>query len=689
MGARDELIADIAGLQDPAEVVSELMRAIAPAPRLGVAEWADAHRRLPTKGAAEPGQWRTSRVPYLRGIMEALSPDHPAQEVVFCKSVQAAGTECGNNWVGWFIDTQKAPMMVVQPTLEMAERWSKQRLAAMIEDCPTLRDKVRPARERDSGNTTLLKEFTGGVLVMAGANSAAGLRSMPVRYLMLDEVDAYPVELDGEGSPIELAEARTTTFSRRKVFKISTPTIESLSVITKAYANSNQQRYHLACPHCGHRQHLVWENLYWPEGKPKEARYVCADCGSLIDEHHKTAMLLEAMFQPNYGWVEHNPGHAVAGFHINALYTPTGLGLSWGELAEKYERAKADPVKMKAFENLRQGIATKDPNEKLDFEEIAERADLTRPVRVIPRGCLLLTAGVDVQKDRWAVVILGWGRGGRVWVIDAFELPGDPTRPGDWLKMEAKVTEPMSNAYGIPMRVELAAVDSGYLQDDVLAFTRPRQRRGWFAVKGALDGRRPIISRPSKVDFTWKGKVIKRGAEQWHVGGYHSKEWVFSRLTADRDRLPEDRIFGFPAGLGEDWYQQLTAEIYDSTKRRFVKIRQRNEALDTVCYALAAAMHPALRAHTWQDMRWNERERVYEPREADLFSMTPVPASPKIAAVPPPADEPQEESDAEHPAPEVEDAKTEAPAIVPAGYAPAALSRRPPVRRSKGPTSWG
>lgn len=687
MGARDELIADIAGLHDPADVVSELMRAIAPAPRLGVAEWADAHRRLPTKGAAEPGQWRTSRVPYLRGIMDALSPDHPAQEVVFCKSVQAAGTECGNNWVGWFIDTQKAPMMVVQPTLEMAERWSKQRLAAMIEDCPTLREKVRPARERDSGNTTLLKEFTGGVLVMAGANSAAGLRSMPVRYLMLDEVDAYPVELDGEGSPIELAEARTTTFSRRKVFKISTPTIESLSVITKAYANSNQQRYHVPCPHCGHAQHLVWENLHWPEGRPAEARYTCSECGTLIDEHHKTRMLEAGQ------WVEHNPGHAVAGFHINALYTPTGLGLSWGELAEKYERARSDPVKMKAFENLRLGIATKDPNEKLDFEEIAERADLTRPVRVIPRGCLLLTAGIDVQKDRWAVVILGWGRGGRVWVIDAFELPGDPTRPADWLKLEAKVTEPMSNAYGIPMRVELAAVDSGYLQDDVLAFTRPRQRRGWFAVKGALDGRRPIISRPSKVDFTWKGKVIRRGAEQWHVGGYHSKEWVFSRLTADRDRLAEDRTFGFPAGLGEDWYQQLTAEIYDSTKRRFVKVRQRNEALDTVCYALAAAMHPALRVHTWQDMRWNERERVYEPREADLFSMTPVPESPKIAASAPPADhddQPDENAAADPDATEAETTQTEPQAIVPAGYrTPAAPARRGPVRRSKGPTSWG
>jgi phage terminase large subunit GpA-like protein len=379
----------------------------------------------------------------------------------------------------------------------------------------------------------------------------------------------------------------------------------------------------------------------------------------------------------------------VAGFHINALYTPSGLGLSWGELAAKYDAARADHVKMKAFENLRLGIATKDPNEKLDFEELASRADLARPLRIIPRGCLLLTAGIDVQKDRWAVVIVGWGRNGRLWVIDAFELPGDPTRPADWLKLEAKVVEPMSNAYGIPMRVELAAVDSGYLQDDVLAFTRPRQRRGWFAVKGALDGRRPIISRPSKVDFTWKGKVIKRGAEQWHVGGYHSKEWVFSRLAADRERLPEDRVIGFPAGLGEDWYQQVTAEVYDSTKRRFVKIRQRNEALDTLCYALAAAMHPALRVHTWQDLRWNERERVYEPRENDLFSPISSPESTIILATASPA-EVAEQGAEEEPAPEVEETTTEPQVIVPAGYAaPTAPRKRGPVRRSNVPTAWG
>ena len=154
MGAPDSaMIAMRDGFLHAAEAIAA---GIEPPPRLSVTAWADAHRRLPTKGAGEPGPWRTTRVPYSAEIMECLSAEHPAKRVVFMKSVQSAGTEIGNNWVGWFIDTQKAPMMVVQPTLDMAERWSKQRLASMIEDAPTLRAKIAPARARDSGNTTLL-----------------------------------------------------------------------------------------------------------------------------------------------------------------------------------------------------------------------------------------------------------------------------------------------------------------------------------------------------------------------------------------------------------------------------------------------------------------------------------------------------------------------------------------------------
>ena len=591
---------------------SAISNGIEPPPRLSVTEWADAHRRLPTKGAGEPGPWRTSRVPYSAEIMECLSADHPAKRVVFMKSVQSAGTEIGNNWAGWFIDTQKAPLMVVQPTIDMAERWSKQRLAAMIEDCPTLRAKIAPARSRDSGNTTLLKEWAGGLLVISGANSGASLRSMPARYLFLDEVDAYPFELDGEGDPISLAEARTTTFPRRKVFLVSTPTIESLSRINKEWLASDMRRYYVPCPHCGHEQHLVWDNLRWPKDRPDEAVYHCADCGAGIEEHNKTRMLAAGR------WVATFPERAVAGFHINGLYTPTGLGYTWAELAALWIESSKDPSRIKTFINLRLGEVVADPNEKLSEDDLAARAS-NYHARTIPPGCLLLTAGIDVQKDRFAVVIIGHGRAGQQWVIDYNELPADPTTDAGWEALDAFIVQHFVNSRGVPMKISLAAIDSGYLTDHVLAYTRLRRNR--IAVKGASSPGKPIINRPSKLDVTVRGRTIKHGAEGWLVGVDTAKHVLFAVLTADGKRpLDADRMIRFPEGLDASFYSQLTAEVWDPNRRKWVKVRQRNEALDTWCYALAAAHHPSLRVHVWKEPQWARLEAALEPASGDLFA---------------------------------------------------------------------
>lgn len=594
---------------------------IEPPPRLSVTAWADRYRRLPTKGAGEPGPWRTSRVPYSDEIMQCLSAEHPAKRVVFMKSVQSAGTEMGNNWVGWFIDTQKAPMMIVQPTLDMAERWSKQRLAAMIEDCPSLRAKIAPARARDSGNTTLLKEWAGGVMVISGANSGASLRSMPARYVFLDEVDAYPQEIEGEGDPIKLAEARTTTFPRRKVFLVSTPTIESLSRINKEWMASDMRRYHVPCPHCGHEQHLVWDNLRWPKNQPELAVYHCADCGAGIEEHHKTAMLAAGR------WVATRPDRPVAGFHINGLYTPTGLGLTWAELAAEWIEASKDPARQKTFINLRLGEVVADPNEKLDAEDLQSRADDYKPTD-IPPGCLVLVAGVDVQKDRFAKLILGFGRGGQQWVIDYTETPADPTTEQSWNELDRWLNETRLNSRGLPMKISMAAIDSGYLTDHVLAFTRLRRGRT-IAVKGASSPGKPIINRPTKLDVSVRGRTIKHGAEGWLVGGDTAKHTLFAVLSADGKRpLAQDRLIHFPTGLDASFYSQLTAEIWEPNRRRWIKIRPRNEALDTWCYALAAAHHPSLRIHTWKEPKWAMLESAYEPITGDLFA-----ASPSSAAV--------------------------------------------------------
>src|SRR6478609_8064235 len=210
-----------------------------PDPLLTISQWADKYRTLSQRASSEPGRWRNERTPYLREIMDCLSPSSPTERTVFMKGAQIGGTECGNNWIGYVIHQAPGPMMAVQPTVEMAKRNSKQRIDPLIEESEVLRKLVQSPRSRDSGNTVLSKEFPGGVLVMTGANSAVGLRSMAARFLFLDEVDAYPGDVAGEGDPIALAEARARTFGwRRKAFLVSTPTIAGRSRIEREYLAS-------------------------------------------------------------------------------------------------------------------------------------------------------------------------------------------------------------------------------------------------------------------------------------------------------------------------------------------------------------------------------------------------------------------------------------------------------------------
>lgn len=622
MGALDQFLVVENG---EAVALKAIAAALFPPPALTVTEWADTHRRLPSKGASEPGQWRTSRTPFLAEIMDCLGDNHAARRIVFVKSAQVGGTEAGLNWVGWHVGTRMAPMLCVQPTLDMAERWSKQRLAPMIEDTPQLRVKIAPARARDSGNTTLLKEYPGGLVLIAGANSAAGLRSMPAGRIFLDEIDAYPYELEGEGDPIKLAEARAATFPRRKIFLVSTPTIESLSRIWKEWLASDMRRYHVACPHCAHEQPLEWENLHWPEGRPEEALYYCIECGAGIEEHHKTGMLAAGR------WIAEHPERATPGFHINALYTPVGLGLSWAELAAEADECRHDKVKWKTFENTKLGRVTKDPTEKLDLDEIKQRVE-RYDLRTAPAGCLFLTAAVDVQKDRLAVLVLGFGRNGRKWIIDAFEMPGSPTDETTWARLDDYLLQPVINSRGLPLRISAAAIDSGYLQDHVLAFTRTRLRRGVFAVKGSSTAGRPIITKPTKVEFTLRGQAIKYGAEQWQIGTDTAKQHLFTWLDADRGRAPEDRSIRFSDRLDDSWFSQLTAEVFDPHKRKWIKVRARNEALDLFCYALAASMHPFHRVHTWREPQWAKLEAAFEPRDGDLFAAAADSAAPSEPA---------------------------------------------------------
>ncbi len=257
--------------EPPAASVESLLAALAaagrPDPDLTIAEWSDRYRVLTRVSAGEPGRWRTSRTPFLREIMDCLSPSSRFSRVVFMKPAQIGGTEVLLNMLGYIIHYAPGPAMLVEPTVDLAKKVSKQRISSLIENTAVLADRVSDPRERDSGNTILTKEFPGGMLVMTGANSSVGLRSMPVRFLLLDEVDAYPASASSgaagteEGDPVDLAIRRTATFANRQIAMISTPTIAEISRIDQAYLESDQRKYYVPCPHCGGFQVLRWAQV--------------------------------------------------------------------------------------------------------------------------------------------------------------------------------------------------------------------------------------------------------------------------------------------------------------------------------------------------------------------------------------------------------------------------------------------
>ncbi|RDH80827.1 MAG: hypothetical protein DIZ77_15125 [endosymbiont of Seepiophila jonesi] len=575
-----------------------------PAP-LRLSDWADEHRILPRKAAAEPGPWRTARTPFLREIMDSLSPEDPCKEVVLMAGTQVGKTEVGNNWIGYIIGHVPGPVMVVQPTLDLAKRWSKQRLSPMIEEMPILHVRIKPARSRDSGNTTLLKEFRGGVLVISGANSAASLRSMPVKFIFMDELDAYDDDLEGEGDPIDLAEARTSSFTRRKIFKTSTPTLKNASNIEREYARSDRRQYHVPCPLCGEHQVLQFEQL------TEDGRYLCEHCGELFEEHHKTIMLEQGE------WIVRNPESAVKGYHINSLYSPLGLGYTWLELAEQRAEAQDDKSKEKKFVTLRQCLPYEDPDGRLDVDDIQTLAG-DFPMRAIPPGCLLVTCGVDVQINRFAIQLLGFGHG-RVWTLDWIELPADPTDPASWNDLDEFLDQPLINSYGVQIPISMTAVDSGNWTHEVYQYVRGNPRK-IIAVKGMSTGGKPVIGRASWQDISILGRVIKRGVQLWPVGTDTAKNTLLGRISKDIGRDPDKRRHTMASDLSDDYYTQLTAERSDPETGSWKKIKGRlNEAIDTMFYAYAAACHPRVRLNSMREPDWLRLEEQLEPKTDDMF----------------------------------------------------------------------
>ncbi len=593
---------------------------LVPDPLLSVSEWSDRHRMLSSKASSEPGRWRTSRTPYLKEIMDCLSPTSAVERVVFMKAAQLGATEMGSNWIGYVIHHAPGPMMAVWPTVEMAKRNSKQRIDPLIEESPILKELIAPARSRDSGNTILAKEFRGGVLVMTGANSAVGLRSMPVRYLFLDEVDGYPLDVDGEGNAVALAEARTRTFARRKIFIVSTPTIAGVSTIEREYEASDQRRFFVPCPHCGHRQWLRFEQLRWERNEtgtcPETAAYVCESCEVPIPEHHKTWML------------EHGEWRAMAdgasrtaGFHLSSLYSPIGWR-SWKDIAMAWERAiskeSGSSAEIKTFKNTELGETWVEEGEAPDWQRLLERREDYR-IGTVPVGGLLLTAGADVQKDRIEVSVWAFGRGKESWLVEHRVLMGDTARNEVWQSLAAVLRETWTHETGCQLSLVRLALDTGFATQEAYAFVRSVRDARLMAVKGVARGA-ALVGTPTAVDATTGGKKLRRGIKVFSVAGGIAKLEFYNNLRKSPEVAEDGVTIRYPTGfvhlpkVDAEYLQQLCAEQLVTRRdrngfaiREWQKMRERNEALDCSVYARAAAAASGL--DRFEDRHWRELEK--------------------------------------------------------------------------------
>lgn len=594
-----------------AEAINAFWEGLRPDPLVEVDEWADRNRKLTDVESSASGQWKTSRTPYLREPMRVLSNTHPAREVALKFAAQVGKSETGNNWIGYCIDFAPGPMLLVQPTVEIGKRFSRQRISKMIGATPRLSNKIKDSRSRDSGNTTMQKEFPGGLMVITGANSAAGLRSMPIRYLFMDEVDAYPVDVDGEGDPCELAEARTRTFARKKILYTSTPTFEGRSTIDDKFQEGDQRHYYVPCPHCDHMQTLKWSGLQWKKGKPKTARYVCEDCGVLIDEHHKTEMLARGE------WRAHNPDAEtdVVSFHLNSLYSPVGR-FAWWECADKWIKAQGNQERLRTFVNTVLGETWSDKDAPPDWKILYDRREKYKPNTIPEPGVLFLTAGVDVQADRLEVEVVGWGRDKQSWSIDHRVFFGDIHNIGEggpWAELAEMLTETWVHTSGVEMSLVRMAVDEGYETQTVRSWVRKFPATRVLAVMGS-DTQQVLLGVPQARDVSHAGKRIKRGLKTYNIGVSIAKSELYGWLN--QEKPTEESGEDYPAGYchfpqyAEEWFKQLTAEqtvvriVRGYRRYLWEKTRERNEALDLRVYARVAAA--AFGIDRFKAAKWDE-----------------------------------------------------------------------------------
>ena len=557
-----------------------------PPPDMTISEWADTYRELPAEAASEPGHWNTDRAPYQREMMNAICPPS-VEKVVMMTAAQIGKTEILLNTIGFFMHKEPSPILLLEPTLQMAEAFSKDRLATMLRDCECLHGKVKDPRARDSGNTLLHKTFPGGHITMAGANSPASLASRPIRILLADEVTHYPISAGSEGDPLSLAVMRTQNFWNRKIIIVSTP-LNSMSRIVEEYEHSTREEWTLACPKCGEYNALAWERVIY-EGKILPVM-VCEKCGHEGNER-------EWKSQSHTGKWRRDNESSYRGFHVNALASPW---VSWPEIVRKYVEAYRSGADMlKVWQNTNLGLPYEESYGTIEITSMSEHEEDYGAE--LHDGVLLLTAGIDTQDNRLEVEILGHGLNNDTYGIEYRIIYGDPGSVEIWNKLDEYLSREWHYADGDSLGIACACIDSaGHFTDEVYKFCKDKVKRNIFPIVGRGKFGLPSVSRPT---------MHKRGQIYlFKLGVSTIKGEINMRLNAKRGEngycyFPKDPSRGYN-GI---YYAGLLSErmiIKRKGGQEYVtwEVRSRNvrnEPLDCRVYAMGAfkILNPDMSRH--------------------------------------------------------------------------------------------
>lgn len=565
----------------------KIFAVLKPPPDLTLSEWADTFRRLSAGSSAEPGRWRTSKAPYQKEIMDAIT-DISIRKVVIMSAAQVGKTDAMVlNPIGYYVHYDPSPIMVIQPTIDMAEKFSKEKLSPMIRDTPVIAERINE-KSRNSGNTIMQKIFPGGFVTIAGANSPTGLRSHTVRILLADEIDGYPASAGSEGDPLMLATKRQTTYWNKKQVSISTPTIKGASRIEVEYEHSSKGEWNTPCPCCGELQPLVWSGVVFDKDDLTEINYVCSKCGVISSEAEWKEKFIDGKF------IHEDPENPVKGFHLNTLASTL---TTWREVVEKFlvaneEVKKGNVELMKVWTNTEMGQTWEEDGETIEDEELIKRRENYNCE--IPADVLYLTAGVDTQDDRFEVEVVGWGPEYESWGIKFAALYGDTGNMQDpvWDNLDAFLSQSFEKPDGSKLKIIVTCMDSGgHRTNQVYKFCKARFNRRIFAIKGSNDSAAAYIQKPTKNN--------REQAYLFTIGVDTGKSWLMDRLKLSE---PGPGFCHFPRedgrGYDEKYFKGLTSEKkvmrYKMGRPYFaweLKDRgehRRNEALDCRNYATAA-----------------------------------------------------------------------------------------------------